>query len=155
MQATLKILPLLLIAAILTSGCDFVRSALNKPTSADLELLRQENEARQKAYQDSVAAAKAEKEKMEAEKKAAPVLFKYYVVAGSYKETVNADRCAETLRKDGYEVTRFKFRNGFDVVAILGTDDLNKAYRSCSDYTDVCPEEVEPWVYNTGFGYHE
>ena len=59
---------ILLAVCMLFTGCDAVRSMLGKPTSKDLEQLRLEQEAaRAKAREDSIAALQAEVERIAAE----------------------------------------------------------------------------------------
>ena len=51
----IRLFTLLLAAVLLFSGCDRIRSMMGKPTSSDLERLRVEKEAQQKAERDSIA----------------------------------------------------------------------------------------------------
>ena len=76
---------------VMVSGCDWIRASLGKPTSADLAAIRQAKEAREQAVRDSIAAAKAEQERIAAEEAAAAaaaaaVPKRYYAVAGAFKE---------------------------------------------------------------------
>ncbi|MCF0177560.1 MAG: hypothetical protein HUJ90_02955, partial [Bacteroidales bacterium] len=77
---------MLLCASLLLTGCDTIRSMLGKPTSADIEQMRIEQLAAERAARDSVAVAQRTAEE-------APVLqqpesdlkYRYYVVLGSFK----------------------------------------------------------------------
>ena len=75
---------------------------------------------------------------------------RYYVIAGAFTDSENVEKCSKDLVNDGYQVNSFKLRNGYTVVAILGTDNKNQAYISCSEYAKVAPSGVEPWVYDAG-----
>lgn len=141
-------------AFIILTSCDTVRSILGKPTSADLEKLRQEQLAREKAVRDSIAQAREEAARLEAEKAAEVQIKHYYVVVGSFSVPENAERCSEKMEKNGFEVKRFKFRNGLNVVSILGTDNLRQAYADCEKVCDLL-DTIEPWVYNTEYKFHE
>jgi aspartokinase len=107
-------LPVLLLTILLmvVSGCDWVRASLGKPTSADLAALRMAKEAREQAVRDSIAAAKAEQERIAAEEAAAAaaaaaVPKRYYAVAGAFKEDVGAQIFEEKLRENGFRVRTF------------------------------------------------
>lgn len=157
MQLFSKIIPVVIVAALLATGCDFVRASFNKPTSRDLDSLRQlkleaerlaaeriaAERAAEKATADSAARAAADSQALSI----AVPQNRYYVIAGAFRDRENVDKCAKDLANDGYQTECFDLRNGYKVVAILGTDDKDQAYRSCAEYAKVAPHGVEPWVY--------
>ncbi|MBQ0025313.1 MAG: SPOR domain-containing protein [Bacteroidales bacterium] len=150
----------LLCAAVMMTGCDFVRSVFNMPTSADLQALREAKAAREKARADSIAAVEAERERIAAEQAAAAAadsvassLKAYYVVAGAFSSLENAEKLAATLKGKGYEVSGYKFNNGLNVVMVYGNDDLEKTYRDCSEFMDK-NKGFQPWIYHTADRRH-
>lgn len=156
MQLFFRIVSVALSAALLATGCDFVRASFNKPTSRDLDSLRQV-----KADAERLAAIRSAAEKAAADSAARAVRDsqalcdsvpqnRYYVIAGAFTDSENVEKCSKDLVNDGYQVNSFKLRNGYTVVAILGTDNKNQAYISCSEYAKVAPSGVEPWVYDAG-----
>ena len=104
MQKPLVLIALVALVLITASGCDRIRASLGKPTSADIARLRQQKEARAQAVRDSIAAAKAEAERIAAEEAAAAaaaeaaVIRRYYAVAGAFKEESGAQVYVDKLR---------------------------------------------------------
>ena len=150
---------ILLTAILMFSSCDAVRSMLGKPTSQDIEVLKQElAELKAQAAADSVAAAAAEAERLAAEQEAAQhqVKARYYVALGGFKVPSNAVNYKAYLESQGYDITAVRFRTGYDVLLADGTDDLREALRSMSKfirYEKTCPPDI--WIYDTTTGYHE
>lgn len=146
-----RIFSIIAVSALLLTGCDFVRGLLGKPTSKDIEALKMEQAARDKAVQDSIKAAKEEQEKvaqMLADSQEAKA--KYYVILGSFLEYANANSFADRLQKLGYEPVKIDFKNGFRAVGVCGTDNLDEAYASMRKFIekDFTPYD-EPWVYSS------
>ena len=104
------------------------RSLLGKPTSKEIEAARIEQEAAEAARRDSIA--RAEEARLAAEA-ARPVYSNYYVIMGCYKVPANAQRHKAKLEAKGYEVTELRFKIGYDVVAIHGSETAAK-------HTDIC-----------------
>lgn len=149
----LRISAILALSVTLLTGCDFFRSMLGKPTSKDIEALRVQQEARRKAADDSIAAAKAAqaqiKAAQEAEKAELTPTFRYYVILGSFKEFKNAKDFAELLTLKGFAPQQFEFENGFRAVGVCGTDNPAQAYSKMWDfYGEPFLGNAEPWVYD-------
>jgi len=155
----LRLSAIILTACMLLSSCDAVRSMLGKPTSKDLELLRQEQEAaKAQARLDSIAAAQAEAERIAAEKEAAAnkVSSRYYVAMGGFKVPANAVNYKDYLEKQGYDILSVRFKTGYDVLLTSGTDNYYEALRSMlnfMEYEKTCPYDI--WIYDTKTAIHE
>jgi len=155
-------LPVLLLTILLmvVSGCDWVRASLGKPTSADLAALRMAKEAREQAVRDSIAAAKAEQERIAAEEAAAAaaaaaVPKRYYAVAGAFNEDVGAQIFEEKLRENGFRVRTFDFRSGLKVVCVEGSDTLEVVRRDVAALKKLGIAPTDPWIYNTNQKLHK
>lgn len=152
------IITVALSAVLLTSGCDFCRSLVGKPTSAQLEALKTEKEARDKAVRDSIAAARAEAERIAAEEAAqaaAKQYKRYYVIVGSFMQPDNAIGMRTQMEKLGYEMTEFTFKNGFKAVGLFGTDSVREAYDKMNSLFSVECTPYDLWVYDTATNLHE
>jgi hypothetical protein len=148
----IKIVTILLTASLLFSGCDFFRSILGKPTSKEIEAARIEREAAEAARRDSIARAE-ELARLAAE--ARPVYSNYYVIMGCYKIPANAQRFKSKLEAKGYDVTELRFKNGYDVLAIKGSDTFREAYKHWYTMLERGDEPYDMWIYQTAMGLHE
>lgn len=142
------------------AGCDWIRASLGKPTSADLTVLRMAREAREQAVRDSIAAAKAEQARIEAEQAAAAaaaaaVPKRYYAVAGAFREDEGARIFEEKLRENGFQVRTFDFRNGLKVVCVEGSDTLDVVRRDMAAIKKLGIAPTDPWIYNTNQKLHK
>ncbi len=157
-----KFLPALLIAVTLLTGCDFFRSLVGKPTSKDIERMKQEaaEKARKQRELDSINRAKAiELENARRLEAANAGLLdesegRFHVVIGSFKLEGNASNFLERLEKDGYTPRKFKFNNGFDVVSAGVYDNYREARKAMYDILEYekCPEDV--WIYDINQNLH-
>ncbi len=156
-----KFLPALLVAVLLLTGCDFFRALVGKPTSEDIERMKQEAaaKARKQRELDSLNKARAlELERARIEAENAYLLDesagRYHVIIGSFKVENNAARFLERLEKDGYTPRKFKFNNGFDLVSVGVYDNYREALKAMNDVLeyDRCPEDV--WVYDINQNLH-
>lgn len=148
-----------MISIVLLSGCDFVRSILGKPTSKDLEALRLEILEREKAQKDSIEMAKAalleQQLAQEAANQATQLAGRFFVMVGSFKVHDNAEKFNKQLQERGYTTTIFNFKNGFEAVAIFGTDNVHEAYNKMEATMEeaFCPYDI--WVYDSATNKHE
>lgn len=145
--------------ALSLNSCDFFRSLVGKPTSAELEQMRMEAEkkaARERFVADSIKAAE------EARRLAAQEMDKvtnndprYNVIYGCFKVTENATNFRAFLEKNGLSPKRLVFKSGYDVVCVYQSDDLLDACRAMGKMmeTETCPEDV--WIYDLNQGLHE
>lgn len=151
----------LLVALLTVTGaCDRIRASLGKPTSADLALIRQEQAAREQAVRDSIAAAEAERVRIEAEKaaaaaEAAAVLKRYYAVAGAFKEESGAQVYVDKLRENGFKVKTFDFKSGLKVVCVDGNDTIAIVRRDMAALKKLGIAPSDPWIYNTTQNLHK
>ena len=157
---TLKIVPILLIASMLLTGCDFFRSIVGKPTSKELEKMRLEEIARQKKQRqlDSIQKAQALLEQEMAQAANSNLLDenagRYHLIFGSYKVEGNAEKMKALLEKKGYEPHIFLFNNGFEVVSAKVFDNYQEALKELNKALefDICPEDI--WVYDINQNLH-
>ena len=143
---------ILLAAMFMLVGCDFFRKVAGRPTSEDIEAKRVEiarveaQKAREKAVQDSIAAAQ-EQARIAAEMavkdsvdalaslkdkgcmmhnlaslkglSSGDLQHRYYLVVGSFKDASNADRFIKKVSKDPeMEPVKVRFRTGMVAVAV-------------------------------------
>ena len=158
-----------LIAALMASGCDFMRKVAGRPTSADLEAMvaaREQEEAR-------AAIALQERQRLEKERQyqadsllavqtmegivmnrlselnvrvVTDLPAKYNVVLGAFSDASNADILISRLKEAGYEASAMRYRSGKTAVLACSTDsfvELGKSFASLQKET-YCPKDV--WV---------
>jgi len=166
-----KILTIFLTLTLLVSltGCDAFRRLAGRPTSAELEQQRLEliaiREAQHQARIDSLRIV----EKRLADSLATldslkqlggTVLnptkigglyttkldYKYYIVVGAFQQRSFAERLLTRVQNAGYVGTLISFRNGYNVVGICQSDDLNKINASLRKVKQesFCPTDV--WI---------
>ena len=166
-----RLFTLILAAAVLFSGCDRIRSMMGKPTSSDLERLRVEKEAQEKALRDSIARAEEAlavdtvavpaPEKPAAAKPAAKPaassgnLPRYSVIVGSYIKDYNVRAMTRRMEKLGETVTVIPFKSGFTGVAVFTTDDLAEARAKRKQILAGGEVPSDTWIYDTAWGRHK
>ena len=156
-----RLVSTLLVALMLVTGCDFFRSLVGKPTSKDLERMKQEalEQSRKQRELDSINRAKAlelEKAKAAAEKENLldESAGRYHVILGSFKVEGNAGKMYALLEKNGYTPRVIKFNNGFEVVSVAAYDNYREALKAMNDVMEYefCPEDV--WIYDINQNLH-
>ncbi|HJB43702.1 MAG TPA: SPOR domain-containing protein [Candidatus Coprenecus merdipullorum] len=155
-----RLVPVLMVALMLVTGCDFFRSLVGKPTSKDLERMRQEavEQARKQRIQDSVNKARElELEKARAAEQANLLdesTGRYHVILGSFKVEGNAAKMNAMLEKNGYTPRVIEFNNGFEVVSVAAYDNYWDALKAMNDIMEYefCPEDV--WIYDIRQNMH-
>lgn len=164
----------LLLAAMMLSGCDFVRSSLGRPTSEELEQKRKmivrvqaEKEARiqaavdsamrvEKAKADSVAAVDSIAAKQIVVHTVAELggvrdeamNSRYAVVVGAFSNENNALALQSKVRDAGYDAELVHFRRGLVAVAAAGSPLIQDVYRSWEllRAEPFCPSDI--WILN-------
>ena len=109
---------------------------------------------------DSIAAAEAERVRIEAEKaaaaaEAAAVLKRYYAVAGAFKEESGAQVYVDKLRENGFKVKTFDFKSGLKVVCVDGNDTIAIVRRDMAALKKLGIAPSDPWIYNTTQNLHK
>lgn len=153
-------LTLLLSLMVLFTGCDAVRSMLGKPTSEEIELLRQKKAAAEKAKADSVALVAAQEAARadslaQAQKAQSLLEGRYKVVIGSFKDIANADRLQAKVEKLGMNVERMHFSNGFEVLSVFSSDELREANRKMQALLQSDDVSYDLWIYDTERSLHK
>ena len=130
---TLKLFSLLAAVALLAGGCDFIRASLGKPTSADIQAIRDriamEEEAARKAEADSIANAQ-----LMAQEQEKALLYsgnpagRYNILSGAFKDSVNAVARMDEIRAKGYDARLLRMRSGYMAVIVFVSDDSAEAY---------------------------
>ena len=103
--------------------------------------------------------APQQKPQVPTQQKSAPIVnnsadYKFYVIAGSFKEDANAQKMVNYLKKGNFKPIVLNFKNGFKVVASGGFNNANDAYnerRKLLEY-DFSPEDV--WIYDINQKLH-
>lgn len=144
----------LVLAAVVLSGCDFLRSLAGKPTSEELtekreRILQLEEEARLQARLDSLekvrqrmadSLAALEDHLLDSLSQTKGTILnpsklgglfttkldaKYYIVVGAFRTRSYAERKLEKCNKAGLPATIISFRNGLLAVGVCPSDSLN------------------------------
>lgn len=167
----LPILAFSLVALSLT-GCDWLRKLAGKPTSADIEAIRQkmaDDDARQKAVADSVALAEALARKAAADSVAAVdsfsaagcyfrkpaelggiktsgTLSRYAIAVGAFRKAANAQRLSEKYDSEIYNPSVILSGMGLNIVLVCPTDSITVLYGSYAALknTALCPQDA--WI---------
>ena len=148
----------LALAALLLSGCDFLRSLAGRPTSGDLEekraaIERAQEEARHQATLDSLekvrqrmadSLAALEAHLLDSLSQAKGTILnptrlgglyttklesRYYIVVGAFRTRSYAERKLNRCSEAGYTATIISFRNGLLAVAVCPSDSLNETVK--------------------------
>ncbi len=156
------------VSATLCSSCDFVRAALGRPTSADLETMRvklaeireqQRRDSTAQALADSLAAAAADSTAMAAEDPAGsmPVVIlkedltkQYHVIAGCFSTPEAAIKECSRIKAAGCTTALvFKLRTDRFAVSCFGGDTYQEAADAMAEFSvsEICPPDL--WIYNT------
>ena len=157
----------LAIAALVLSGCDFLRALAGRPTSEELAV-KQSNIERAKdvaRYQaridslervrvrlaDSLAALDAHLQTkgtiLNPTKMGGLYTTKleshYYIVVGAFRTRSYAERKLTECNKAGYTATIISFRNGLLAVAICPSDSLNESLKVLREVrgNGICPQD--------------
>ena len=163
MKRILHLVVVLSTVVLTTTGCDFFRKLAGRPTSTDIEAMRQaialREEAKVQAAQtDSIpvvpdtVAAKPEvktapaKETVPSSSQVNDGKKRYYIIVASFSKVENAERCAERMAGRGYPGELLNFKGGYTAVGVLGTDDMQEAQASLKELKrqDFCPQGV--WI---------
>ena len=163
MKRILHLVVVLSTVVLTATGCDFFRKLAGRPTSTDIEAMRQaialREEAKVQAAQtDSIpvvpdtVAAKPEvktapaKETVPSSSQVNDGKKRYYIIVASFSKVENAERCAERMAGRGYPGELLKFKGGYTAVGVLGTDDMQEAQASLKELKrqDFCPQGV--WI---------
>ena len=144
----------LALAAVVLSGCDFLRSLAGKPTSEELDekrerILQLEEEARLQAKLDSMekvrqrmadSLAALEGHLLDSLSQTKGTILnpsklgglfttkldaKYYIVVGAFRTRAYAERKLEKCNEAGLTTTIISFRNGLLAVGVCPSDSLN------------------------------
>lgn len=168
MKCKCLIISSLLISSALLTGCDFVRSALGRPTSADIEAKRQvileENrlaaeekakaEAAEKYSRDSLAAldsfaGRGTQMKLRSALPATIVSaheLRYCIIAGAFGTPSNAEKLQSDLEEKGFKAGILVYKSGIRAVGVTPTDDIVELYNS---YDRLVGENIIPadaWI---------
>jgi len=168
MKKFLQILLILSLSVSLT-GCDGFRRLAGRPTSAELEQRRMEllaqreaeHQARidslrvvEKALADSLATLDSIKQITGTVLNPTKIGglyttkldYRYYIIVGAFQQRSFAERLLTRVQNAGYVGTLISFRNGYNMVGICQSDDLNKINASLRKVREepFCPSDV--WI---------
>jgi len=149
-------------------SCDFVRTLAGRPTSADIEIKRQQiaqDQARKKAVQDSIDAVMAYQDKILATYvsiadsqiklvkseeirsfDATALEQDFYIIAGAFSQSSNAQKLIDKAAADGFQGCVIKYRSGLNAVALCPSSDIVGCYES---YVAICQKDYMPsdaWI---------
>lgn len=158
----------------LVSSCDFVRTLAGRPTSAQLEEIRQQRmaaeEARHQATLDSMdRVQKHMADSLEALEKylldsltqakgtvlnpskmgglyTTKLEAKYCIVVGAFRNRYYAERKLKECNNAGYTATIISFRNGLMAVSVCPSNSLAETLKTLKQLrgTGICPPDS--WI---------
>ena len=161
----------LLAAALVLTGCDFVRKLAGRPTKAQLEDIRisrmMEEELRHQARLDSMERVKRqmadslaalEAHLLDSLSQAKGTILnpsklgglyttkletRYCIVVGAFRNRAYAERKLLSCNEAGYTATIISFRNGLNAVSVCPSDDLNEVLRTLRALrgNGICPSD--------------
>lgn len=155
-------------AAMAVCSCDFFRTIAGRPTSADIEMMRQAQLAEEVSRQvrlDSLAELERHLSDSLAlideirqtngvvvrtadlsGETAASLQKRYYIMVGTFSNKDNAMKVASKASAAGCEVTLIDYRSGFTAVGLNGSDNLIDAYNTLQTVRemDFCPKDA--WI---------
>ena len=155
---TTRILVAVALSAVITCSCDTVRSLLGKPTSAQIEAMRLERLAAEKARQDSIDFARAQADSVAAAQAAlakAHPAGRYKVIVGSFMVPENAGRMQAKLERLGMQVERLQFANGFELVSVFSSDNMKEVQRKFDALMQTDDVPYDSWIYDTEKQLHK
>lgn len=154
------------------TGCDWLRKMAGRPTSADIEAIRQriaEDEAELQARNDSLVLAQALARQAEADSVAALDSFatagcyfrrpselggirsssipaRYAIAVGAFRKVANAQRLSERFDKEIYKPAVVVSGMGLNIVLVCPTDNIKDLYSTYAAFrnTPLCPKDA--WV---------
>lgn len=162
---------LLALCAIMFTGCDFVRKIAGRPTSAQVEAIRQDRirqeEQQHQARLDSMRAlqqhmadslAALEEYLLDSLSHSKGILrstsnlggldaseldSKYFVVVGAFRDSANARRKQSACYDAGYPAQIVRFRNGLNAVAVCPSSSLAELMGKWKELkkNPVCPQD--------------
>lgn len=163
------VISIILSMLVTLTGCDAFRRLAGRPTSAELEQRRIEllaiREAEHQARIDSLRVVEQRLADSLAtldsiKQISGTVLnptkigglyttkldFRYYIIIGAFQQRSFAERLLTRVQNAGYVGTLISFRNGYNVVGICQSDDLNQINASLRKVREepFCPSDV--WV---------
>ncbi len=155
----------------LLTGCDFVRTLAGRPTSAQVEQIRQERIAREEARHQAVLDSLQRVERQMADSLAALETYlldslaqtrgtilnpskmgglfttklesKYYIIVGAFRGRSYAERKLTACNEAGYTGIIISFRNGLLAVGVCPSNDLNASVKALKKMrgTGICPKD--------------
>ena len=158
----------------LVSSCDFVRTLAGRPTSAQLEEIRQQRmgaeEARHQATLDSMERVKQhmadslealEQHLLDSLTQAKGTVLnpskmgglyttkldtKYCIVVGAFRNRAYAERKLKQCNEAGYTATIISFRNGLLAVSVCPSNSLSQTLKTLKQLRGkgVCPPDS--WI---------
>lgn len=153
-----RFLGVLVLSALLLQSCDFFRSVLGKPTSADLQVIQAAMDEKEAVAESSVADSIEQVKDVAEEKSTVAVKeltgavsapqsgYRYYVVAGSFKVPSNAESFAGVVEKNGLTAEKIDLGNGFTAVSIFGTNSISEAFYFANDAQKYDFVPMDPWI---------
>ena len=164
----------LLLSALVLTGCDGFRRLAGRPTSAELAEMRAAVQLRQEAEREAAAYQARIDSLRRVEQAIADSLavldslqqmrgtilnpsamgglfttkldYRYYIVVGAFTMRSNAEALLGRVQKAGYTGTLISFRNGYNAIGVCPTDHLPTAFASLKKVRTetFCPPDV--WI---------
>lgn len=154
----------LIVASILSvTGCDWIRGELGMPTSADLDAYRSSKYVSKVdtsviPVADTTLADSVSKQTntLPATDSVKPsVVKRFYIVAGSFKDSSNVRKMENILKKNGYTPLSLAMKNGFTMVTAGGFDTETEAVKEMRFLLEKDFSAEDLWVYDANTKKHK
>lgn len=155
-----KFMAVLIVSALLFSGCDQVRGLLGMPTSSDIAAKKLKIAAKVQEGKDSSALQKGDSATVKPAVKPVgkkmsempmpartsdneELKYRYYIIVGSYREAANVQRRMADVRGNGGVPVLIE-RNGLTLVGAAGFNSMSAAADAMGDVSNFASDA---WIY--------
>ncbi|MEA5004797.1 MAG: SPOR domain-containing protein [Rikenellaceae bacterium] len=157
------IISLIVVSILSVTGCDWIRGQLGMPTSAELDAYRSRKYVSKvdtsvipvvdSALTDSLSKQANTLPAADSVKPA--VLKRFYIVAGSFKDSSNVRKMENILRKNGYTPFSIAMKNGFTMVTAGAFDTETEAFKEMRFILEKDFSAGDLWVYDANTKKHK
>lgn len=158
----------LLFFTFFATGCDALRSLAGRPTSAEIETMR-EAIVRHKEVEDSLRKERLEETRVAKKEEADSIASveglrkvprfdaeslgfserpskRFYIMVGTYAHEENANAAADLMTSKGYHAELISYRSGKKAVGVCGSNKIGRLYESYKRFSEepFCPKGA--WI---------
>ncbi len=158
------IISLIVVSIFSVTGCDWIRGELGMPTSADMDAYRSSKYVSRVdtsviPVTDSTLTDTLSKQPTSVvsavDSGKTAVVKRYYIVAGSFKDSSNVLKMEDILRKNGYIPLSLAMKNGFTMVTAGAFDTEAEAAREMRFLLEKDFSSGDLWIYDANTKKHK